>query len=99
MAKSSSASSGGPSSQSLLFMIIAMTCRFCVLLGGGLLMASRVISALGLRSSTNKKTVNTPLGEFRMEKAKKIGPGLPIYPAATLVLPDAAAAQLSANND
>ncbi len=99
MSKSSSSSGGASSSKSLLFMMIAMTCGFCVLLGGGLLMASRVIFALGLRSSTDKKIVNTLLGEFRMEKAKEVGPGLPVYPAATLVLPGAAAAQLPANDD
>jgi hypothetical protein len=99
MAKSSSASSEGPSSQSLLFMMIAMTCGFCVLLGGGLLMASRVINALGVRAGSDKTTVRTPLGEFRFEKAKEVGPGLPVYPAATLVLPGSAAAQLPLNDD
>jgi hypothetical protein len=99
MAKSSSVSGGGPSSQSLLFMMIAMTIGFCVLLGGGLLMASRVINALGLRSGSDKTTVRTPLGEFRIEKAKEVGPGLPVYPAATLVLPGAAAAHLSVDDD
>src|SRR3979411_551060 len=98
MAKSSAASSGGPSSQSLLFMMIAMTVGFCVLLGGGLLMASRVIGALGLRAGSDKTTVRTPLGEFRVEKAKEVGPGLPVYPASTLVLPGAAA-HLPANDD
>jgi hypothetical protein len=92
MAKSSAASSGGPSSQSLLFMMIAMTVGFCVLLGGGLLMASRVINALGLRAGSDKTTVRTPLGEFRVEKAREVGPGLPVYPAATLVIPGSAAA-------
>jgi hypothetical protein len=91
MAKSSSDSGGAPSSKSLLFMMIAMTCGFCVLLGGGLLMASRVIGALGLRAGSDKTTVRTPLGEFRVEKAKEVGPGLPVYPASTLVLPGAAA--------
>jgi hypothetical protein len=80
-------------------MMIAMTIGFCVLLGGGLLMASRVINALGLRAGSDKTTVRTPLGEFRVEKAKEVGPGLPVYPAATLVLPGAAAAHLSANDD
>lgn len=80
-------------------MMIAMTCGFCVLLGGGLLMASRVISALGVRAGSDKTTVRTPLGEFRVEKAKEVGPGLPVYPAATLVLPGAAAAHLPLNDD
>src|SRR5712692_10890595 len=99
MAKSSSISGGAPSSKSLLFMMIAMTCGFCVLLGGGMLMASRVINALGLRNSSDKTTVRTPLGEFRVEKAKEVGPGLPVYPAATLVLPGAQAAHLQINDD
>jgi len=87
MAKSGSDSSGSPSSKSLLFMMVAMTCGFCVLLGAGLLMTSRVIGALGLRAGSDKTTVRTPLGEFRVEKAREVGPGLPVYPAATLVLP------------
>src|ERR1700674_3591767 len=86
MAKSSSDSGGASSSKSLLFMMIALTCGFGVLLGGGLLMASRVINALGIRAGSDKTTVRTPLGEFRVEKAKEVGPGLPVYPAAALVL-------------
>jgi len=80
-------------------MMIAITCGFCVMLGVGLLMASRVIGALGLRAGSDKTTVRTPLGEFRVEKAKEVGPGLPVYPAAILVLPGAAAAHVSANDD
>jgi len=99
MAKSSSASGGGSSSRSLLFMMIAMTCGFCVLLSGGLLMASRVINALGVRAGSDKTTVRTPLGEFRLEKAKEVGPGLPVYPAATLVLAGSAAAHLPVTDD
>ena len=98
MAKSNADSGAGPSSQSLLFMMIAMTIGFCVLLGGGLLMASRVINAMGLRAGSDKATVRTPLGDFRFEKAKEIGPGLPVYPAAILVLPGAAAVH-DASND
>src|SRR5256885_11195881 len=99
MAKSSSASGGAPSSKSLLFMMIAITCGFSVLLGGGLLMASRVINALVLRAGSDKTAVRTPLGEFRIERAKEVGPGLPVYPAATLVLPGSAAAHLPLNDD
>ena len=99
MAKSSAASSGGPSSQSLLFMMIAMTIGFCVLLGGVVLMASRVINALGLRAGSDKTTVRTPLGEFRVEKAREVGPGLPVYPAATLVIPGSAAVHLPLDDD
>ncbi|HTT32200.1 MAG TPA: hypothetical protein VMH48_01245 [Methylomirabilota bacterium] len=95
MAKNASASSGAPSSKSLLFMMIAMTCGVCVLLAGGLLMASRVINALGLRSSSDKTTVRTPIGDYRLEKAQQVGPGLPVYPAASLVLPGPEAARLA----
>ena len=99
MAKSTPTSGGGPSSESLLFMMIAMTLGFCILLGGGLVMASRVITAMGLRAGSDKTTVRTPIGEFRFEKAKEVGPGLPVYPAASLVLPGAAAAHVPANDD
>jgi hypothetical protein len=97
MAKNASASASAPSSKSLLFMMVAMTCGVCVLLGAGLLMASRVINALGLRSSSDKTTVRTPIGDYRLEKAQQVGPGLPVYPQATLVLPGAEAARLSEN--
>jgi hypothetical protein len=87
MAKTTSASDGAPSSKSLLLMMAAMVCGVAVLLGGGMLMASRVIHSLGLRAASDKTTVRTPLGDFRVEKAKEVGPGLPVYPQATLVLP------------
>jgi hypothetical protein len=86
MAKSTS-SGESSSSKSLLFMMAAMFCGFGVLLGGGLLMASRVIHALQLRAEGDKTTVRTPIGDFRFEKAQQVGPGLPVYPQASLVLP------------
>ena len=95
MAKNTSDSSGAPSSKSLLFMMIAMTCGVCALLAGGVLMASRVINALGLRSSSDKTTVRTPIGDYRLEKAQQVGPGLPVYPAASLVLPGPEAVRLA----
>ena len=100
MAKnSSSASEGASSSKSLLFMMLAMACGFCILLGGALLMTSRVINALGIRASTDKGTVRSPLGDYRLEKASAVGPGLPVYPQSTLVLPGAEAARVPANDD
>jgi hypothetical protein len=95
MAKNS-ASSGGSSSKSLLFMMIAMTCGFCILFGGGMLMASRVINALSLRAGSDKGTVRSPIGDYRLEKASAVGPGLPVYPQSTLVLPGAEAARIAA---
>jgi hypothetical protein len=86
MAKSALAGDSS-SSKSLLFMMVAMTCGVGILLGGGFLMTSRLINALALRNSSDKATVRTPLGDFRVDKAKEIGPTLPVYPAATLMLP------------
>lgn len=83
----SSSSGESSSSKSLLYMMAAMFCGFAILMGGGLLMASRVIHSLQLRSEGDKTTVRTPLGDFRVEKAQQVGPGLPVYPQATLVLP------------
>lgn len=78
-----------------MFMMAAMTCGVCVLLGGALLMTSRLIHALALRSDTDKSTVRTPIGDYRMETAAQVGPGLPVYPQASLVLPGNEAARMS----
>ena len=83
-----SASSGeSSSSKSLFFMMAAMFCGFAILLSAGLLMTSRVIHALQLHSESDKTIVRTPLGDYRVEKAQEVGPGLPVYPQASLVLP------------
>lgn len=99
MGKTSSDSGGAPSSKSLLFMMIAMTCGFCILLGGGLVIASRVIEAMQLRSGSDKSTVRTPIGDFRTQKAQQIGPGLPVYPQSDLVLPGAESSHAAQNDD
>ena len=98
MAQSSS-SGESSSSKSLFFMMAAMFAGFAVLLGGGLLMASRVIHSLQLRAEGDKTTVRTPLGDFRVEKAQQVGPGLPVYPQASLVLPGGDAPHFPVNND
>jgi hypothetical protein len=98
MGKTSSGSGGAPSSKSLLFMMIAMTCGFCILLGGGLVIASRVIEAMQLRSGSDKSTVRTPLGDFRFEKAGQVGPGLPVYPQSDLVIPGADSSRVALND-
>jgi hypothetical protein len=95
-----SASSGeSSSSKSLLFMMAAMFCGFGILLGGGLLMASRVIHSLQLRAEGNKSTVHTPLGDYRVEKAQEVGPGLPVYPQASLVIPSGGPLHLPASDN
>ena len=94
-----SVSSGeSSSSKSLFFMMAAMFCGFGILLGGGLLMASRVIHSLQIRAEGDKTTVRTPLGDFRVEKAQEVGPGLPVYPQASLVLPGGGPLHLPKDN-
>jgi hypothetical protein len=68
-------------------MMIALFAGIGVLLGGGLFMASRVIRSMGLSASTNKDTLRVPGGSLRLQKESEIGPGLPVFPGATLVLP------------
>jgi len=99
MAKSSSASDGASSSKSLLFMMIAMTCGFSILLGGALLMTSRVIMRSDSAAGSDKTTVRTPLGEFRVEKAREVGPRPARYPAAALVLRGSADAHVPLDDD
>jgi hypothetical protein len=99
MARNASVSGGDNSSKSLLFMMVAMTLGGCVLLGGGLMMTSRLINTLGLRSSSDKSTIRTPLGEYRVEKAQQVGPGLPVYPQSSLVLPGVEAARVAKSRD
>jgi hypothetical protein len=92
-----SASTGeSSSSKSLFFMMAAMFCGFAILLSAGLLMTSRVIHALQLRSEGDKTIVHTPLGDYRVEKAQEVGPGLPVYPQASLVLPGGAPVRVPA---
>ena len=63
-----------------------------------MLMTSRLIHALGLRNSSDRSTIRTPIGEYRFEKAQQVGPGLPVYPQADLVLPGDKAARISKGN-
>ena len=98
MGKTSSGSGGAPSSKSLLFMMIAMTCGFCILIGAGMFAASRIIQAMQLRSGTDRSTVRTPIGDFRTVKAQQVGPGLPVYPQADLVIPGADSSHVSLND-
>src|SRR5467141_4337888 len=93
-----SASSGeSSSSKSLFFMMAAIFCGFAILLSAGLLMTSRVIHALQLHSESDKTIVRTPLGDYRVEKAQEVGPGLPVYPQASLVLPGGGSVHLPVN--
>ena len=83
-----SSSGNSSSSKSLMWMMIALFLGLGLLLTGGLFVASRVVHSLGLSAASAKDTVRTPGGTFRLEKETEVGPGLPIYPRSSLVVPD-----------
>jgi len=91
----SSLSTNSSSSKSLLWMMIAMFVGVGALLSGGLFMASRMVHSVELSAATNKDTIRTPAGSYRMERQNEAGPTLPIYPNAILVLPDERAAVIA----
>jgi hypothetical protein len=99
LAKNLPSSTGAPASKSLLFMMIGLACGLSLLLSAGLITASSVIRAMRLRASSDKATVRTPIGEFRLEKATEVGPGMPVYPQASLVLPSGPSTGPVSNND
>lgn len=82
-----STSGSSSSSKSLMWMMVALFAGLGVLLAGGLFIASRVVRSMGLASASVKDTVRTPGGSFRVEKDTLAGPGLPVYPRASLVVP------------
>lgn len=78
---------GDSSFKSLCWMTVALCCGVGLLLGTGMFMASRVGRALQFRAAGAELTLRTPAGDWRVEKPNEIGPGLPVYPDALLVLP------------
>lgn len=85
----SSASGNSSQSKSLLWMMIGFFIGLLILVGGGFLLVNRVVRAFGLSAaSSNKNTVHTPGGSFRLQKQDQVGPGLPVFPRASLELPD-----------
>jgi hypothetical protein len=83
----SGVSGDSSSSKTLMWMMVALFVGVGVLLGAGFFMAGRVVRAVGMQASTNRDTVRTPAGNFRMEKESEVGQGMPVYPNASLVLP------------
>jgi hypothetical protein len=83
-----STSGNSSSSKSLMWMMIALFAGLAVLLAGGLFVASRVIRSMGLTAANAMNTVRTPGGSLRLEKEGEMGPGLPVYPRSSLVVPD-----------
>jgi hypothetical protein len=91
----SSATGGSSSSKSLMWMMIAVFVGLGGLLGGGLFLANRMVRTMGLAAATSKDTIRTPAGTFRLERQNEAGPTLPVYPNATLVLPNEKATALA----
>jgi hypothetical protein len=91
----SSTTEGSSSSKSLMWMMIAVFVGLSGLLSGGLFLANRMVRSMGLAAATSKDTIRTPAGSFRLEKQNEVGPGLPVYPNASLVLPTEKAAALA----
>lgn len=83
-----SASGDSSSSKSLLWMMLAFFAGLGVLLGGGIFLASRISKVAGISASMSKDTRRSPGGSFRLEKESAVGPGLPLYPHASLLVPD-----------
>jgi hypothetical protein len=68
-------------------MKVALASGLGFLLGGGIFMVSRVGHALQLPAVGEELTLRTPTGDWRVERPNEVGPGLPVYPDAKLVLP------------
>ena len=81
-------SGNSSSSKSLMWMMIGLFIGLAVLLAGGLFLASRVVRSMGLSAASARDTVRTKGGSFRLERETEVGPGLPVYPRSSLVVPD-----------
>jgi hypothetical protein len=75
------------SSSNLVWMLVALSCGIMILLGAGIFTASRVIRVMQLRAMGSRVSLRTPAGDFRVQKPNEVGPALPVYPDASLVLP------------
>lgn len=82
-----STSGNSSSSKSLMWMMVAFFSGLGVLLAGGLFVASRMLRSMSMAAASAKDTVRTPAGSFRIEKDVLTGPGLPVYPRASLIVP------------
>lgn len=87
------------SSKSLLWMMVALFAGLGILLGGGLFLAGRVMRSLGISASTSRETVHTRTGSYRLERENQIGPVMPVYPTASLVLPGEEAVREAAKEE
>jgi hypothetical protein len=68
-------------------MMLAMVCAVGILLGAGIAVSSRVLSSMSSPAGAGSLTAHTATADFRVEKLNDVGPGLPLYPHAVLLLP------------
>ncbi|HKW56445.1 MAG TPA: hypothetical protein VJN42_03730 [Candidatus Acidoferrum sp.] len=89
-------SGNSSASKDLMWMMIALFTGLAILLGCGLFVAGRAVRSMGLSAASSMDAIKTPNGGFRVQKEAQVGPSLPVYPRASLVVPDdqAAAAML-----
>jgi hypothetical protein len=80
------------SSKSLMWMMVAFFAGLGILLAAGLFVASRAVRSMGLSAAGARDSIKTPGGTFRLEQETQVGPGLPVYPRASLIVPDDATA-------
>lgn len=73
-------------SASSLWMMAALVCAMGILFGAGILISSRVLSSMAPPPGSNSLTAHTPTADLRVEDRNEIGPGLPLYPRAALLL-------------
>jgi hypothetical protein len=76
------------SSKSLMWMMAAFFAGLAVLLAAGLVVASRAVRSMGLSAASARDSIKTPGGTFRLEQEAQVGPGLPVYPRSSLIVPD-----------
>lgn len=89
-----STSGNSSSSKSLMWMMVALFAGLGLLLAAGFFIASQVMRSMGVRTASVRDTVRTPEGSFRVEKGTVSGPGLPVYPRASLMIPGESSAAL-----
>jgi hypothetical protein len=95
MAKGSSSGNSSPS-KSLMWMMIAVFFGLAGLLGAALFVASRTFRSMGLSAVSSQAGIRTPNGTFRVEQQTEVGPGMPISPRSSLIVPDDRAAVAAA---
>jgi hypothetical protein len=79
--------SGSSYSSYLFWMMVALVCAVGIILGVAFHLSSRLLFSMAPPSGADSLTAHTRTADFRVEKLNDIGPGLPLYPHAVLLLP------------